>query len=46
MSGRLIALDNPPGVRTVGVVEMWRRLFAKCVLKVMGYEATNVWRDD
>ena len=34
MSGRLIALDKQPGIRPVGVGETWRRLMAKCLLKV------------
>ena len=36
MSGRLIALDKQPGIRPVGVGETWRRLMAKCLLKVAG----------
>ena len=36
MSGRLIALDKQPGIRPVGVGETWRRLMAKCLLKVSG----------
>ena len=39
MSGRLIALDKQPGIRLVGVGETWRRLMAKCLLKVSGPEA-------
>ena len=38
MSGRLIALDKQPGIRTVGVGETWRRLMAKCLLHVIGPE--------
>ena len=38
MSGRLIALDKQPGIRPVGVGETWRRLMAKCLLKVAGPE--------
>ena len=34
-----------PGVRPVGVGEMWRRIFAKIVLKVTGPEATTVCQD-
>ena len=39
MSGRLIALDNSPGIRPVGMGETWRRLLAKCILRVSGQEA-------
>ena len=41
MSGRLVALDKMPGVRPVGIGEVWRRLFAKAVLLVAGPEATE-----
>ena len=41
MSGRLIALDKQPGIRPVGVGETWRRLMAKCLLKVAGPEAKS-----
>ena len=39
MSGRLIALDKSPGIRPVGIGETWRRLLAKCLLRVTGQEA-------
>ena len=39
MSGRLIALEKNPGIRPVGVGETWRRLMAKCLLRVAGPEA-------
>ena len=39
MSGRVIVLDKQPGIRLVGVGETWRRLMAKCLLKVAGIEA-------
>ena len=39
MSGRLIALENKPGIRPVGVGYNWRRMMAKCFLKVSGPEA-------
>ena len=39
MSGRLIALNKQPGIRPVGVGETWRRMMAKCLLKVAGPEA-------
>ena len=38
MSGRLITLDKQPGIRPVGEGETWRRLMAKCLLKVAGPE--------
>ena len=41
MSNRLIALDKCPGVRPVGVGEVWRRLFAKCIIKVAGGQAKD-----
>ena len=39
MSGRLIALDKQPWIRTVGVGEPWRRMMAKCLLRGEGPEA-------
>ena len=39
MSGRLIALDKSPGIRPVRTGETWRRLLAKCLLRVSGQEA-------
>ena len=39
MSGRLIALDKQPGIRPVKVGENWRRLMAKCLLRMTGMEA-------
>ena len=41
MSGRLIALEKKPGVPPVGIGETWRQLFAKCVMRVTGPEATR-----
>ena len=38
-SGRLIALEKQPGIRPVGVGKNWRRMMAKCLLKVAGPEA-------
>ena len=46
MSGLLIALDNYLVMRLVGVGETWRRIFAKCVLKVTGTRSTNTCQDD
>ena len=39
MRGQLIALDKQPGIRPVGVGETWRRMMAKCLLRVAGPEA-------
>ena len=39
MSGRLIAVDKQPNIRPVGVVETWRKLMAKFLLRVTGPEA-------
>ena len=41
MSGRLIALDKNPGVRTIGIGELWYRLFAKCLFAVAGKDAAD-----
>ena len=46
MSGWIISLDKQPGVRLVGVGEMWRNLFANIVLKVTVPEATMACQDD
>ena len=46
MNGRLIALEKHPGVRTVGVLETWRRIFAKCVMRITGLESTSTCQDD
>ena len=40
MANRLIALDKQPGTRPVGIGEIYRRLWAKCLLKVIGSQAT------
>ena len=39
MIGRLIALDKQPGIRPVRVGETWRRMVAKCLLRLVGLEA-------
>ena len=36
MSSRLIALDKMPGVRPIGIGDIWRRLFAKTLIHVAG----------
>ena len=36
---RLIALDKMPCIRPVGIGDSWRRLLAKCLLRVTGEEA-------
>jgi hypothetical protein len=41
MACRLVALDKSPGVRPVGIGEIYRRLMAKCLLKVVGHQATT-----
>ena len=44
--GRLIALDKCPGVRPVGIGEIWSRLIAKVVLVEAGPEAKATCGDD
>ena len=39
MGCRLLALDKQPGVRPLGIGEMWRRAIAKCALRVCGPDA-------
>ena len=39
MRSRLIALDKQPGIRPVGVGETWRRMMAKCILRMAGPES-------
>ena len=46
MSGWLIALDKSPGIRPVGIGETWRRLLAKCLLRVSGQEAKTACGTD
>ena len=38
MAGCLIGMDKYTGVRPMGVGETWKRMMAKCVLKVAGQE--------
>ena len=40
MANRLVALDKEPGTRPVGIGESYRRLWAKCLLKAIGSQAT------
>ena len=35
MSGRLVGLDNCPGVQPVGMGNTWQRILAKCAQVVM-----------
>ena len=46
MYGRLIALDKQTGIRPVIVGGTWIRLFAKCVLRATGSEATSACQYD
>ena len=39
MSGQMITMEKQPGIRPVGVGETWRRMMAKCLLRVAGPEA-------
>ena len=39
MACRLVALDKQPGVRPVGIGEIWRRAISKCALTVCGEDA-------
>ena len=41
MANRLVALDKQPGTRPVGIGEIYRRLWAKCLLKAIGSQATE-----
>ena len=42
---RLVALDKVPGTRPIGIGEIWRRLFTKCVISVCGKQATKAAGD-
>ena len=40
MANRLVALDKQPGIQQVGIGEVYRRLWAKCLLNAIGSQAT------
>ena len=44
--GRLIGLDKCPGVRPVGIGDMFRRFLCKVLLKITGKEATRACKTD
>ena len=46
MSDYLIIWDKQPVIRPVGIKENCCQLFATCVMKVMGPEATHACKDD
>ena len=39
MACRLVALDKQPGVRPLGIGEVWRRGMVKCILVCCGEDA-------
>ena len=41
LANRLVALDKMPGIRPIGIGDIWRRFFAKCVLSVANSYATD-----
>ena len=41
LANRLMTLDKSPGIRPTRIGEIWRRILAKCVLKVAGAEAKD-----
>ena len=41
LANRLMALDKCPCIWPIGIGEIWRRVPAKCVLKVAGAEAKD-----
>ena len=45
MSTQMIALNRQPGVRLVGVKELWQHIFSKTVLKATGPESTMEYQD-
>jgi hypothetical protein len=46
LANRLIAMNKFPGVRPVGIGDIWRRLIAKCVLTGAGHSATTTCGSD
>ena len=46
MSGCLVELDKQHGLCPVGVGKIWRHIFSKVVLKVIGSEATMMCKND
>ena len=46
MSNRLVALDKCPGVRPIGVGQIWRRAIAKCVIAVVSDAAADACGTD
>jgi hypothetical protein len=45
-TGRLLALDMMPGVRTIGIGEMWRWTISKAILVVAGNGVTMTCKTD
>ena len=46
MSNRLIALDKKPGVRPIGIGQIWQRLMAKTMVPIAGPIATDTCGTD
>ena len=46
ISVRLVTLDKQTSVCPVSIVETWRRLLSKCVLKVKGTKSNKACQDD
>ena len=42
----MTALDKQPGVHLVGVKETWQCLFAKCILRIIGYKAITACKNN